>query len=78
MRPDKSKGGLGRKMINFAIEEGKKRNCKTIRLDTGGQNIPARNLYEKMGFTVAGTNNMSIGGLIPHNNHLFYEIKLMD
>ena len=78
VRPDKSNLGLGKKMVAFSIEEGKRRNCNAIRLDTGSQNIPARQLYEKMGFTVAGTNNMAIGGLIQHNNHLFYEMKLTD
>lgn len=65
--------GLGRKMIEFAVQEGKKCNCKAIRLDTGNQNIPAKSLYEKNGFTVAGMNHMSIGGLIEHSGHLFYE-----
>lgn len=65
--------GLGRKMIEFAVQEGKKRNCKVIHLDTGNQNIPAKSLYEKNGFTVAGMNHMSIGGLIEHDGHLFYE-----
>ncbi len=74
--PDKSKSGLGMKLINFAFEEGKRRNCHTVRLDTGSQNIPAKNLYEKMGFTLAAARNMKIGGIIPHKNHLFYEIPL--
>jgi len=68
--------GLGRKMIEFAVENGKKRNCKAVRLDTGNQNIPAKSLYEKNGFTVAGVSNMSIGGLIEHSNHLFYEKRI--
>ncbi|MDE5619288.1 MAG: GNAT family N-acetyltransferase [Ruminococcus sp.] len=71
--PEYSGNGLGRKMIEFAVEEGKRHNCKSIRLDTGNQNIPAKSLYEKNGFTVAGINHMSIGGLIEHDTHLFYE-----
>lgn len=77
VNPVHSGKGLGRKMIEFVVTEGKKRNCKAIRLDTGNQNILARNLYEKNGFTVAGMGNMSIGGLIGHSNHLFYE-KIID
>lgn len=76
--PNKSGSGLGRKLVAFAIEEARKQNCKTIRLDIGSQNAPARHLYEKMGFIVAGTNHMSIGGIIPHSNHLFYELELTD
>lgn len=71
--PEYSGNGLGGKMIEFAVEEGKRRNCKAIRLDTGNQNIPAKSLYEKNGFTVADINHMSIGGLIEHDGHLFYE-----
>lgn len=75
--PVHSGKGLGRKMIEFVVTEGKKHSCKAIRLDTGSQNIPAKSLYEKNGFTVAGMGNMSIGGLIGHSNHLFYE-KIID
>ena len=74
--PNKSGLGIGRKMVEFAINVGVARNCSTIRLDTGEQNLPARRLYEKIGFTIAGTSIMKIGGLIQHNNHLFYEMKL--
>lgn len=74
--PEYSGNGLGGKMIKFAIEEGRRRNCKAIRLDTGNQNIPAKNLYEKNGFNFAGMNHMSIGGVIEHSGHLFYEKRI--
>lgn len=75
--PAYSGKGYGRKMIEFAVDEGIRKNCKAVRLDTGNQNIPAKSLYEKNGFTVAGMNNMSIGGLIEHSNHVFYEKRFM-
>lgn len=74
--PSKAGHGLGMEMVQFAIEEGKHRNCKTIRLDTGAQNKPALALYKKLGFEIAGTALMAIGGLIAHNNHLFLEKSL--
>lgn len=76
VRPSKSGCGIGREMVKFAIEEARHMNCKTVRLDTGLQNKPAVALYTKLGFELAGTTTMFIGGLIPHNNHLFFELKI--
>lgn len=73
VRPSKSGYGIGKAMVQFAIEEGKRLNCKTVRLDTGSQNIPAISLYKKLGFELAETKTMNIGGLIAHKNHLFFE-----
>lgn len=74
--PFKSGCGLGTEMIKFAIQKGKELNCKVIRLDTGLQNKPAIALYTKLGFELAGTTNMAIGGIIEHSNHLFFELKI--
>lgn len=73
VRPSKARCGIGKDMVQFAIREGIRLNCKTIRLDTGAQNKPAVELYQKLGFELAGTTAMNIGGLIAHNNHLFFE-----
>lgn len=73
VRPSKAGQGIGQRMVQFVIEEAKRFHCKTIRLDTGAQNIPAASLYKKMGFELAGTASMAIGGLIMHKNHLFFE-----
>lgn len=74
--PSKSGTGLGTEMLQFAIREGKKQNCKVIRLDTGLQNKPAIALYTKLGFQLAGTDSITIGGMIEHSNHLFFELKI--
>lgn len=73
VRPLKAGHGIGKAMVQFAVEEGKRLNCKTIRLDTGAQNKPAVALYKKLGFELTGTAAMAIGGLIMHKNHLFFE-----
>ena len=78
VRPSKAGGGIGRKMVQFAIDEGRRRGCKVIRLDTGAQNKPAVALYTKLGFVLAGTTAMAIGGRIAHKNHLFFERDLVD
>lgn len=76
VRPSKAGRGIGKAMVQFAIEEGKRLNCKAVRLDTGAQNKPAASLYQKLGFELAGITNMAIGGLIEHNNHLFFEREI--
>lgn len=71
--PDKYCRGFGTKLLNFAADWAIKEGCKSIRLDTGRQNIPARTLYEKNGFEVAGAGGMTLGGVLEHDDHLFYE-----
>lgn len=78
VRPSKAGCGIGKAMVQFVIEEGKRRNCKTVRLDTGSQNKPAVALYKKLGFELAGVGDMAIGGVIAHNNHLFFEKNIED
>ena len=63
-------------MVQFILDEARKQGCKAVRLDTGAQNIPARSLYTKIGFHLAGTGSMAIGGVIPHDGHLFFEYVL--
>lgn len=77
VRPSKMGQGIGKKMVQFAIEEAKRLNCSTVRLDTGAQNKPAIALYEKLGFELAGTTSMAIGGLIMHEKHLFFERSIL-
>lgn len=74
--PSKSGLGYGTEMMKFAIRKGRQMNCKVIRLDTGLQNKPAISLYKKFGFEITASANMSIGGMIEHNNHLFLELKI--
>lgn len=78
VRPSKAGQGIGKAMVQFAEEEGKRRNLRVVRLDTGAQNIPAASLYRKLGFTLAGTSSMAIGGVIPHDGHLFLEKQIAD
>ncbi|MGN0595114.1 MAG: GNAT family N-acetyltransferase [Hominimerdicola sp.] len=76
VKPSKSGFGFGKQLVQFAITQAKNLNCKTVRLDTGSQNKPAVALYTKLGFELAGTSTMSVGGVISHKNHLFFEIKV--
>lgn len=76
VRPSEAGRGVGKEMVKFVIEEAKRRNLKAIRLDTGSQNIPAKTLYINLGFELAGKGTMSVGGVISHNNHLFFEYSI--
>ena len=76
VRPSKAGRGIGRAMVEFAVEEGKHLHCKAVRLDTGAQNKPAAALYQKLGFALAATGSMAIGGMIVHKGHLFFEKKI--
>lgn len=76
VRPSKAGGGIGRAMVEFAIEEGKRQSCRVVRLDTGKQNKPAVHLYTKIGFQLAASSPMAIGGIIAHDDHLFFEYRI--
>ena len=76
VRPSKAGRGTGRKMVQFVLDEAKRTGCLAVRLDTGAQNLPAAELYRKMGFELAGTGSMAIGGEIAHEGHLFFERKV--
>ena len=77
VRPSKAGQGIGTAMVRFTVEEARRRRCKAVRLDTGKQNIPAAALYTKLGFEIAGSAPMTIGGKIAHNDHLFLEHSLL-
>lgn len=74
--PDAAGKGIGSSLVNYAMEIAKQHSCDAIRLDTGAQNIPAASLYKKLGFQLAETGTMKVGGLISHNGHLFFERAL--
>ena len=56
--PDCARQGIGQAMIKFALERAKAEGCKAVRLDVVPDNIPARKLYEKAGFTFAGEKDL--------------------
>ena len=76
VRPSRAGRGIASALIRYAIECAERRGDRAIRLDTGRQNLPAVALYTKWGFRPIGTATMDIGGLIPHEGHLFFEKAL--
>lgn len=76
VHPKYSGSGIGSDIVDFAKQLALKKACLSIRLNTTEQNLPARYLYEKKGFTVIATQRIMLDGLIPCSNHLFMEYKL--
>lgn len=68
--------GIGAGAVRLAVDLGRKNGKKTIRLDTGKQNIPAIKLYEKMGFHKAGEGHIFLGREIHNSRQLFFELPL--
>jgi ribosomal protein S18 acetylase RimI-like enzyme len=55
VHPDFLKIGVGKTLLDFASELGKREQIKTIRLDVYEKNLPAIKLYEKCGFEYIDT-----------------------
>lgn len=68
--------GEGNELLSFAEDWARGEGCKALRLDTGVQNLAARKLYERNGFSIAGRGAIRLGGLVEHSGHLFYEKRL--
>jgi ribosomal protein S18 acetylase RimI-like enzyme len=54
--------GLSRKMVEFAIEECKRRNINYLRLDTGWAKKKLCNLYKSLGFEIVDKFLLDDGG----------------
>lgn len=53
--------GFGRQMVDYCIDYAKSHGFKGIRLDVVPENIPARKLYEKCGFSYVGDVDLERG-----------------
>ncbi len=73
--PEHARQGIGRRMVAYAIVEGRRRGARVIRLETNRLNVPAQALYESCGFRVAGYSRMLLAGLID-TELVFLEYRL--
>ena len=53
--------GVGRQIVQYCIDYAKKHGFKAIRLDVVPENIPAKRLYEKCGFSYRGDVDLERG-----------------
>lgn len=56
--PDSYGRGIGVFMVNYCLDKASKDGCKAVRLDVVPDNVPARRLYEKTGFSFAGEKDL--------------------
>ena len=56
--PDSQGCGIGKFMVKYCIDYAREHGFKAIRLDVVPENIPARRLYERLGFTFAGAKDL--------------------
>ena len=62
--PQNSGHGYGSQMVTYAKEHAKRIGCSVIRIDTYAHNEPAKRLYQKHGFRIAGYAPSLLEGLI--------------
>lgn len=67
--PDKRGQGIGRALMEAAIDRARTAGCGWIELGTGESDLPARGLYESLGFT-------NIEDSTDRPRMLFYELEL--
>ncbi|MDQ3591931.1 MAG: GNAT family N-acetyltransferase [Actinomycetota bacterium] len=54
VHPDHQRSGIGRQLVEAAVEEAKRRGVRKLSLRVLGPNTGARTLYEALGFGVEG------------------------
>lgn len=62
--PQKAGRGYGQQMVDYAKDFARKLGCKAMRIDTYAHNEPAKSLYKKNGFRIAGYYESLLEGLI--------------
>lgn len=50
--------GIGKYMVNYCLEKAKSEGYRAVRLDVVPDNLPARKIYETMGFSYAGETDL--------------------
>lgn len=73
--PQKAGHGYGQRMVQFAKDYAAQLCCSTIRIDTYAYNEPAKRLYQKNGFRIAGYGNILLQGLI-EEEQVFLECEV--
>lgn len=69
--PDRLGRGVARFLVDASIQVAREQNCRAVRLDTYIENVPARKLYERCGFTDLGCYTVYYEGTDLNEFHLF-------
>jgi ribosomal protein S18 acetylase RimI-like enzyme len=71
VRREYASQGLPAKMVEFAVEECKKRTISHLRLDTGWNKVKLCNLYKSLGFEIVDKFSLGEGG-----EFVLFEMKI--
>ena len=63
--------GVARSLVEHTLRLAREQGCLTVRLDTYVENLPARRLYERCGFTDLGCHTVHYEGTDLSEFHLF-------
>lgn len=63
--------GVARFLVEASLRAAREQGCRAVRLDTYVENIPARNLYTRCGFTDLGVHTVRYEGTDLSEFHLF-------
>ncbi|HJB09996.1 MAG TPA: GNAT family N-acetyltransferase [Candidatus Brachybacterium merdavium] len=69
--PDRLGRGVARFLVEAAIQLAREKGCRTVRLDAYVENVPARSLYTRCGFTDLGCHTVHYEGTDLSQFHLF-------
>ena len=69
--PDHLGTGVSRSLVDATLQVAREQSCKAVRLDTYVENVPARKLYERHGFTDLGCHTVVYEGTDLTQFHLF-------
>lgn len=69
--PGFQRRGVARFLVEAAIRIARETGCLAVRLDTYVENVPARRLYERCGFTDLGVHTIHYDGAAVDQFHLF-------
>ena len=69
--PDFLRRGVARFLVDAAVRTARDRGCRAVRLDTYVENLPARELYSRYGFTDLGVHTLHYEGTDLSQFHLF-------
>ena len=62
---------MARFLLDRTLDLARVRGCRAVRLDTYVENLPARRLYERYGFTDLGCHTLTYEGTDLNQFHLF-------
>ena len=74
VHPDFLRQGVARFLVHASLQVARQKGCRTVRLDTYVENLPARRLYVSQGFHDLGVHTLHYDGTDLTQFHLFEHV----